>query len=586
MKIEVVLLNLAFALLHPVFGAAMALDSGLIRSVVINLAMFVLPAAGWFDVLRPRSRRIGTLMVRMLALSTTAFFGSIAVLAAFGIEPTTVALWNSLWIASNAGVAIAWLSRQKRDTPRAFRRGELALLAGGSVLAYGLFFWGATQLVPAVEDQDLEVSGTGYSLLTRFEPILLTDRNSVFFFAHPPLLHFYAAGSYALGGALEELRFYFDGSERVRKAWNGQPVSMTGQTIELRGHPQHLPVDPGSYRIAGIDGTDYILQPAKGTPVPVSIESVELDRIYARYLDRPRLIESRSPNLLFAAITVGLLALWAARISRRWWMGLLAAATYATSPEVLVRSSYGGYFAIGGLACVLLLLTADARRRPGSAAWPALLAGAFAGLVDHKLMVLPLALAIGAGLDLRHGPKALVRSVHPALIGFVAGYGLFWIWGLTIASGEFVADHLRHHLVDRITHHNPFGYGGYPSATGLWMEFNAHLGYVLMPVALALVGLDFLRARTVPASLVRQRMAWLSWFALTAIVFTIIDWRMTKHLALLVLPICLALVPDARAPRWRVALPVATFLFVFAINIASAVALFNDFDAFVVTPTW
>src|SRR6185503_7433804 len=583
---RVVLVNMAFVLFHPALRQLIPFDSDLYRSLAVNLAMFVLPSAGWIDLARLRSRRLGSLMIRLLAVSTAVFLSSVVILKALGIEPSAPALWNSLWLLTAAGLACSRMfGKQDVARPRVLARPELTLLVACSAAAYGLFFWGATQVVPPVEDQDLEVSGTGYSLLTRLEPVLLTDRHSVFFFAHPPLLHFFTAGSYALSGALPDLRFYFEASQRVRDAWEGRPPQIGGEVVELKGHPIELPVPPGEYRIMGAQGTDYLVKSASGEQTSLSVESVELDRVYAHYLQYPRLIESRSPNLFFAAMTVGLLAFWASRISHKWWMGLLAAAVYATSPEVLVRSSYGGYFAVGGLACILLLLTAEARWRAGGALWPALLAGAFAALVDHKLIVLPVALALGALVNWRR-PVSVLRSIHPAMTGFIAGYALFWVWGLAIAPDAFVADHLHHHFVDRITHNNPFGYGGYPSAIDLWKEFNDHTGYLLMPLGIGLLIWELRRIRTVRSDLTRQRLDWLLWFGVTAVVFTIIDWRMTKHLAPLVLSLCLALLPAPRAARWRIAVPVAAFVLVLAVNAISLAGLVNDFDSYIVTPSW
>ena len=153
----------------------------------------------------------------------------------------------------------------------------------------------------------------GYGLITRFEPLLLTDRHTLYFFAHPPLVHVYAAGSFLYHGAFSDLAFFDETSRRVR--------------------------DAGGVRAAEFE-------PA-------------LASIYQRYRERPHVIETRTPNLFLASATVALLGLWAGRISRRWWMGLLAAAAYATNPEVFVRSSYGGYFAIDGLAALLMLLAAE-----------------------------------------------------------------------------------------------------------------------------------------------------------------------------------------------------------------------------------
>ena len=138
-----------------------------------------------------------------------------------------------------------------------------------------------------------------------------------------------------------------------------------------------------------------------------------------------------------------------------------------------------------------------------------------------------------------NGPRPTVW--HPALIGFLVGTGLFWIYGLSISPGAFWDDHLRTHLIDRIAHVNPLGYVGYPTRIGLWKEVWENTVYVLLPVG-CIAFIDC-AIRGVPSG--KNRIStttirsWLVWVAVTAAVFTIVDWRMTKHLSVLILPLVL-----------------------------------------------
>jgi hypothetical protein len=491
-------------------------------------------------------------VARGLAISTAIFFTMIAALWAAGVTPTQSIAWNLSWLLTNLGLIKPVWSRSTRVVSRrALTRQEALIAAALFCGCYTVYWVGAVFVVPLQVDHDLEVQGTGYGLLTRFEPLLLTDRGTVHFFAHPPLLHFYVAGSFLLHGALPDLEFFDTASRRALAARAG----------------------------------------AEGGTGQHSVQ-VELDAIYRRYGERPHKLESRTPNLLFASVTVALLGVWAGRIARRWWAGPLAAVSYASSPEVFVRSSYGGYFAIGGLAIILMLLAVEAQRRRRAARHTGLAAftGGWAALSDHKLVLLPAALVISGEIS-RWTRRAISASresffFHPLIIGFALGMAIFWAFGLWWAPATFLKDHLRDHLLDRIAHQNPLGYVGYPRPLALWNEFLRHTGFVVVPVGLLVLTWDTLRSTDSERQGEPLRGFWLSWVLLTAAAYTAVDWRMTKHLAPILLVVNLALVPSRGAPVWRWWLAALVWMFTIVWNIAALVTLSLDFANFVVTPGW
>jgi hypothetical protein len=197
-------------------------------------------------------------------------------------------------------------------------------------------------------------------------------------------------------------------------------------------------------------------------------------------------------------------------------------------------------------------------------------------------MLLPAALALHDVLRAKADGTRVIW-LHPALIGFAAGLLLFWIWGLLIAPAAFIQDHVLDHFVSRITHVNPLGYAGYATPAGLWMEFIAHTAYVLVPAALALLIHDLWVGRTDDAS---SRGVWLTWILLSGIAFTVIDWRMTKHLIPLTIPIVLAVTPARRAPLWRLSAAGVVLVVALVLNVSMLAALVRDFASFVVTPAW
>ena len=76
------------------------------------------------------------------------------------------------------------------------------------------------------------------------------------------------------------------------------------------------------------------------------------------------------------------------------------------------------------------------------------------------------------------------------------------------------------------------------------------------------------------------------WMALTAVAFSAVDWRQTKHLMPLMLPLCLA--PAHWAATGRVArLVVAVALAALLLwNLCALGGLAADFAVFRVTPAW
>jgi hypothetical protein len=130
---------------------------------------------------------------------------------------------------------------------------------------------------------------------------------------------------------------------------------------------------------------------------------------------------------------------------------------------------------------------------------------------------------------------------------------------------------------------NPLGYGGYAPPAGLWIEFIRHTGYVVVPASLALLVYDLWSGRTRDAA---SRGVWLTWILIAGVAFTVIDWRMTKHIIPLIVPMVLALAPDRRAPAWRLAAAAAVLAVALVLNVSMLAGLARDFASFVVTPAW
>jgi hypothetical protein len=225
-----------------------------------------------------------------------------------------------------------------------------------------------------------------------------------------------------------------------------------------------------------------------------------------------------------------------------------------------------------------------------------LLAGLFASLVNNKLVLLPAALVLWELLrrqDAGVGRRLAQAIAQPVVLGFALGTVAFWIYGLGISPGDFWADYVRICLVDRIIHHNPFGNGRYPTVPGLWREFWEHTGYVLLPLGiLAVAALCWMRraesesGQKEDVTLGRRGLPglWAIWMLLIALAFSLIDWRQTKHLMPLLLPLHLA--PARWAASGRTALILVGVLFAGLLvwNVGVLATLADGFDAFPIRP--
>ena len=567
------MLNLPFVLFHPEWTLV---ELPLLRSFAINCVLFLVPGIPFAGAIFGR-RKLGLgSLAWAVALSFGIFVGVVTLFYLAGWPLSSDRAWNATWIVTNIGLLVCVLSG--RPTTWALSFDMRMWRVGGTLflMAYLLYFFGASRVVPPQSDHDLEVQGTGYGLLTRLEPLLLTDRGTFYYFAHPFLLHYYVAGTFLYFNQIDHLAYYDDASQRALAASRGEPFT--------------LPTRTGERRIVRLEGPNYVVDPPfENGSRRISVEALEQRMIYGHYASNPHRLTTRSPNVFMAALTVALLGVWIHRIAPGWF-AILLGLSYATSPEVFVRSSYGGYFAVSNF-CLLLILLAIERwssRRDAYAFATCFLTAALAALANHKLVLLPISIIF---LELLRMPKpwtgrnVLRIPLHPVILGFAFGSAVFWAYGLAVDFEGFWLDHVRTHLADRLTHHNPLGYQGYPGPLQLWIEFWQHTGYALLPLgALALIlgTRDDLKRQTTRSSL----GLWLSWSALTAIVFSIVDWRMTKHLMPLMLPLLLAPVQWAAMGKGRLGLVGILFSGILIWNGVTIYSLVANFEAFHVSPAW
>lgn len=387
------------------------------------------------------------------------------------------------------------------------------------VVAFVMACIAGARVVPPLEDQDMEVQGTAYGLLAHLEPLSLTNRSTLYFFAHPPLLHFLNAPTILLAGQLESVRAAYDAARAERAKL---PASRR---------------TPSFQRIA---------RAFENPPRPDT--SLHWKRsVYPAFLKEPALLGTRAPNFILSAVLAMLLFRALRTIGVSAGDSTLLMLATMTLPEIFVRSGYGGYFAISALTFLIAgwLSVVSSGNAP-------FLAGVLAMLANQKSVI------VGAASFL-WSP----RRSKDLILGLVAGAIAFAIYGLLVAPEDFVADHLLDHGLRRFTGAHAHALGAapaYPSRAGLWLEFAQHFGWVwcLAAAAGCLAGLAALlvrrRYREASTEGEELREIALLWILIGALAFTATDWRQTKHLCKLVpamtLMIGALLARSPRAARW------------------------------------
>ena len=607
-----VALNLPWLLCHPAWPL---LNFPVVRTLAVALVLLVLPGWPLVAAMVRRGWLAQESWAARIAVSMCLFVALIAALHVAGIAPKPATLWNATWVIANLGIGVFLRSRAAGHASMAPSGGYLAPAI--FLAAFLLYAHAATSIVPPMDDHDFETQGTAYGLVHELAPKLLTDRHTTYYFAHPPLLHACIAGSLLYWNELDDLQFYDAAWKRNQAAAEGRLAEKPleeflrlpdGQLTAESPAPGASPGGelPTRHRIAGIEGSNYRMEPplpsdgageiAANGP-PNSVDNVEVQLLEDRYHHEPHALATRTPNVFFSALTVALLAVWIVRTTGRPWLAVLAAAVYATGPETLVRSSYGGYFAISQLAVMEILLAVEARGSRSSYADGAyingLISGGFTALACHKLVFLPAAVFLCQAFrsdDASPLRRLLRAAAQPVVVGFALGTLLFWIYGLAISPSAFWQDHVRTHLLDRVAHYNPLGYQGYPDWAALWMEFTRHTGWLLLPLGIAAMAALGRQCRQ-PANHLTTGLRtltplWIVWSILLAIAFTLIDWRQTKHLCPLLLPLVMA--PAAWAAGGRAArlVVVACLVVLLLWNFDAIRALAADFHSFHVSPDW
>jgi hypothetical protein len=113
----------------------------------------------------------------------------------------------------------------------------------------------------------------------------------------------------------------------------------------------------------------------------------------------------------------------------------------------------------------------------------------------------------------------------------------------------------------------------------LWLEFNAHCGYLFVPLAVLALAYWFLRREDGPAYATSLAALLVAWFLTGSVLYTLTDWRQTKHLMNQLTPMVVAAVAllAPRVPRWLRATAAVCLVVVLAFNLLTDLRLVRNF---------
>lgn len=546
------------------FLAALLLNGWLpspIETLVVGAILLLVPGLAWTD---HRRGDAVVVLFRAALASLVAALAVILILILVGAPAHRSAFLIILALMTNAGILLG--HRKGWFDANPFADPMPRLISAIAALFLLQSYLGAAYFVPALEDQDMETQGTAYGLMHELAPTMVTNRQTSYFFAHPLLLHVWIGESALISEDLGRLKYHHEASIAVR-----------------------------------------------GDPSAGTIEA-QWNKAYAQFEKDPVLLPTRTPNIFLGALTLFPMGFLVFLMTGSRVAALGACVMYMTLPEIYVRTSYGGYLAVTNFfllsGAYFYLLTSGLLPQRGMigthasirrSTWAAAFLG---GWTDQKFLLLPMAAPLHAGikalLDLPSlvsgGLQHFVRTflARPYVIaglligtGFVAGWMTFAAYGLLVAPGDFIQDHLKSHIwwrLNKVTDVNltRVEQGGfvYPSVLALWQQFAHHTGWLLVPPMI--LGLLYAVPR------VREAYGLLLIWAVVGIVgFSLVDWRQTKHLAHILPPlVMLAAIYWASLKGPARSLLGGLIAIAIAWNVWRIILLMNDFEYLKPLPIW
>ena len=535
------------------------------KSFFVNLVCFIAPGLAWLGLTADGVRERALKVFFIVGLSLVVWMT--VILAHIALEAPRTAF--SFAVAGFAATNVGVLLQARHDAANAFlddlvESGAHRIYAGLLIGVYGVTYLFAAVLPPTY-DHDFKSPGGAPGMVEAFKPYFAYNvAEQTFYFPHPPLMSVNVGLAAALGDELKRIDFYVPSGRAASVLMKSAPGFKTRTT--------YSPIAPGvaattiigenidgeTFRMTVQNADDSFLDVEAYTaeyrynaafPLVLSAPGVrvyEAERIFVPefyfaqdrrvFMARDGQIAMRLGILLLPALAAVMLYQIGVDLTGRKWLGGVAAALCVFTPGMLVRTAMAGHIgttlvALIGLA-YFLWLRRDERwfdwlRRPYL-----LIPGFYAGFADQKTLVV----FAGFGLFLLwrwarddRTVKGLGHAVasgflHSATIGFVLGNLLFALVGFISDWENWFYFYIWLHFVDRFVS-GPTTLIN-PNFLGLWEDTLKEA-----PVYVLAAGLGvWAAAQRKWKDLFGDHIFFFLVIAITALGFSKVDWKMSKHL--------------------------------------------------------
>ena len=139
-----------------------------ILSILINAIIFILPGAAWAALFCKLIDNKVNLLICVISISTAILLLGIVTHIIFNITSSSLSFLIFLVIATNAG--FIFVKPQNIKTIIHLFTHKIFFAICIFLIAYMLFFLGATVVVSPFQDHDLDIQHTAYSLLNNLTP--------------------------------------------------------------------------------------------------------------------------------------------------------------------------------------------------------------------------------------------------------------------------------------------------------------------------------------------------------------------------------------------------------------------------------
>lgn len=533
-------------------------------TILISLLIFIVPGLSWIGLSKePEKKNFVDIFFFSFFTSTLIMLLGNFLLVLLKIKSHYLSYLVYILIVVNAGIIFG--RRQINVISLVFERikKKHLLFILIFLFLFVFFYFQAAYYIPPLQDNTLTIQGTAYGLINYLKPYILNDDGMIFYdFAHPLLLHFYGANAILLSGHLQELKYYYDYSQiakRIQKEgpfigesfviYTSQEEFVEVRVLNLEG--DYLVLDKKvpwiylhyaypNYKLPLLkDASLEVKSSSRGSLVIENklekkdlitknlYEQIRLRGLlkdeYKEFYKNPCVLPTRIVNIFFVLATFFLIFIIISRLCLiPSGFVFFLCVLYISLPEVIMRSLGGSYTAASNfflMSMVYFYLIKDKSKGLS------FFCGVSGALSNHKLILFPLTIFIKRFFSRN---KALISK--NLIFGFFLGILLYWIYGLSVATRVFFADHFLRHFVNRIFHIAQLGNGPYPGFFRYWQIFIANLSWPVF--TLGLISLIIILGKKC-----RQLDIFSFWFFTGAIIFSIVDWKETKHLMLIVIPL-------------------------------------------------